>query len=191
METSSSNIVLNIVNGTVTNTLSSQQTRDQLKQVEYVSFILYLVSFFIGAPANLYVLIGMIRNTLKVKKEVRILLIHLAIADSFVVFILVPTEFVWKITGEWLADEFTCKFLSFFRTFGLFASSFILIAISLDRYFAIKDPLENIDSEKRIKIMLSVCWLMATILSTPQVSSITNYGLARYMYLQICSPSIP
>ena len=176
----SGNIILNLWNGSLPSDIvnSTVLTREQLKQVEYVSFVLYLVSFIVGAPANLYVLIGMIRNTLKIKQEIRMLLIHLAIADSSVVFIFVPTEFIWKLTGEWLADEFTCKFLSIFRTFGLFASSFILIAISLDRYFAIKDPLENIDSEKRIKIMLSVCWIMASILSLPQVSSRTNYILS-------------
>lgn len=176
------NIVLNILNGTNSNGTEEpvEETREQLKQVEYFSFLMYLISFLIGAPANLYVLIGMIRNTLKIKQEVRLLLIHLAIADMTVMWILVPTELVWKLTGEWLADDFTCKFLSFFRTFGLYASSFILIAISLDRYFAIKNPLENIDSEKRIKLMLSVSWFLATILSIPQVRKhflLFNYHL--------------
>lgn len=180
--TTDKNIVLNILNGTNSNgtDASVNDTRDHLKQVEYFSFLMYLISFLIGAPANLYVLIGMIRNTLKIKQEVRLLLIHLAIADMTVMWILVPTELVWKLTGEWLADDFTCKFLSFFRTFGLYASSFILIAISLDRYFAIKDPLENIDSEKRIKLMLSVSWFLATILSIPQVRKhflLSNYSL--------------
>ena len=181
--TAGKNIVLNILNGTNSHGIDAPVnilTREQLKKVEYFSFLMYLISFLIGAPANLYVLIGMIRNTLKIKQEVRLLLIHLAIADMTVMWILVPTELVWKLTGEWLADDFTCKFLSFFRTFGLYGSSFILIAISLDRYFAIKNPLENIDSEKRIKLMLSVSWFLATILSIPQVRKhflLSNYYL--------------
>lgn len=182
VKTLGNGILLNILNGTNSNGTDGPvgETREGLKKIEYFSFLMYLISFLIGAPANLYVLIGMIRNTLKIKQEVRLLLIHLAIADMAVMWILVPTELVWKFTGEWLADDFTCKFLSFFRTFGLYASSFILIAISLDRYFAIKDPLENIDSEKRIKLMLSVSWFLATILSIPQVRKhffLSNYYL--------------
>ena len=47
-----------------------------------------------------------------------------------------------NLSVRWLAGDFLCRFFGFFRIFGLFLSSNILICISLDRFYAIVWPLE-------------------------------------------------
>lgn len=44
-----------------------------------------------------------------------------------------PLEISWAITVVWIAGDITCRIMMFFRTFGLYLSSFILVCISLDR----------------------------------------------------------
>lgn len=55
------------------------------------------------------------------------------------------------------------------REFGFYLSSWILVAISLDRYAAILHPLSLSDADRRAKIMLTVTWLLSVIASIPQV----------------------
>jgi hypothetical protein len=52
-----------------------------------------------------------------------------------VTFLLMPLEIAWAITVSWEGGDAMCRIMAFFRTFGLFLSSFVLVCISLDRYF--------------------------------------------------------
>ena len=66
--------------------------------------------------------------------RIDLLLIHLAIADLFVTFFLMPLEVGWAATVRWMGGDVLCRVMAFFRVFGLFLSSNILICISLNRY---------------------------------------------------------
>jgi hypothetical protein len=82
---------------------------------------------------------------------------------------MMPLETAWHITVEWKASDAACRTLMFFRAFGFYLSSFVLIAISLDRYFAIAHPMSIMDASRRAKIMLIFAWLCSIIASIPQV----------------------
>ena len=51
---------------------------------------------------------------------------------------MMPLEIIWAITVSWWAGDILCRVCSFFRIFGLFLSSNIVVCISIDRY-VIKD----------------------------------------------------
>jgi len=59
--------------------------------------------------------------------------------------------------------------MSFFRIFGLYLSGFVLVCISLDRYFAVMKPLGIPDAQKRAMFMLRCAWVVSIICSLPQV----------------------
>lgn len=50
-----------------------------------------------------------------------------------------PLEIGWAFTVEWTAGDAMCRIMMFFRTFGLYLSSFILVCISLDRFVGYSD----------------------------------------------------
>ena len=50
-----------------------------------------------------------------------------------VTFLMMPLEIGWAATVSWRAGDAMCRIMSFFRMFGLYLSSFILICISVDR----------------------------------------------------------
>lgn len=60
--------------------------------------------------------------------------------------------------------------MSFFRTFGLFLSGFIVMCISFDRYFAVLRPLALPEANKRGRLMLYLAWGGSFVCSLPQVS---------------------
>lgn len=47
---------------------------------------------------------------------------------------MMPLEIVWASTVTWNAGDLMCRLMSFWRTFGLYLSSFVLVCISIDRY---------------------------------------------------------
>ena len=52
---------------------------------------------------------------------------------------MMPLEIIWAITVSWWAGDILCRVCSFFRIFGLFLSSNIVVCISIDRYVIIDD----------------------------------------------------
>jgi len=61
------------------------------------------------------------------------MLMHLAIADLMVTLLLMPMEIFWAWTVQWLSTDLMCRLMSFFRVFGLYLSSYVMVCISLDR----------------------------------------------------------
>ncbi|XP_023209719.1 gonadotropin-releasing hormone receptor-like, partial [Centruroides sculpturatus] len=135
---------------------------DSVKELVIYSFL-----FVVAAAGNLPVFITLLRNRHR-KSRIKLMLMHLAIADLIVTFIMIPLEISWRITVEWIAGNTACKVMLFLRAFGPYLSSMVLVCISLDRYFAILHPLKVNDAQRRSKIMLTFAWVISIICSIPQ-----------------------
>lgn len=46
---------------------------------------------------------------------------------------MMPLEIGWSITVSWEAGDAMCRIMAFFRIFGLYLSSFVIVCISIDR----------------------------------------------------------
>ena len=134
-----------------------------------VSVVSYGVLFIISAVGNLTVFITLLRIRRR-RSRVNLFIMHLSAADMIVTFVMLPLEVAWHISVGWNAGDVACRILMFFRVFGFYLSSFILVTISLDRYFAINHPLSLNDADRRGKMMLLLAWLLSVVASLPQVS---------------------
>ncbi|PIC20841.1 hypothetical protein B9Z55_025895 [Caenorhabditis nigoni] len=67
-------------------------------------------------------------------------------------------------------SNFTCKFMRYAQMFPMYASPFLLVAISADRYQAICRPLAHFRSSRyrRPNWMAAIAWGLALLLSAPQ-----------------------
>ncbi|XP_061933561.1 adipokinetic hormone/corazonin-related peptide receptor variant I isoform X3 [Apis cerana] len=133
-----------------------------------VSILFYSVLMIISAIGNTTVLILITCRKRVSKSRIHIMLMHLAIADLLVTFLMMPLEIGWAITVSWKAGDVMCRIMAFFRMFGLYLSSFVLVCISMDRYYAVIKPLQLWDVDKRGKIMLSFAWIGSVVCSLPQ-----------------------
>lgn len=147
-----------------------------------LSVIAYSCLFVIAATGNLTVLITLLRSR-TIKSRVNTYIMHLSIADLIVAFIMLPLEIVWNITVSWEAGDAACRILMFFRALGFYLSSFVLVTISLDRYFSIVHPMSIHDAERRGKIMITLAWALSIIASLPQVrTNIFDYLINTYCF---------
>ena len=149
-----------------------------------ITVIFYTVLLIIGAAGNLIVFVTLFRARQR-KSRVNRFIMHLCIADMTVVFIMMPLEIGWHVTVSWEAGDIACRILMFFRAFGFYLSSFILIVISLDRVFTVTHPMKLQDAEHRGKVMLILSWIMSTVASLPQVSFLFNVCSKKYVRKEI------
>lgn len=79
------------------------------------------------------------------------------------------TDIIWRITVSWEAGNVACKFIKFIQCLTTYASTYVLVALSVDRYDAITHPMNFSGSWKRARILVISAWLLSAIFSTPQI----------------------
>ncbi|KAL5284698.1 GNRHR family protein [Megaselia abdita] len=131
-----------------------------------LSIVVYTILLIISGIANTSFLKYLIKRRLKQPSKIDIMLMHLALADLIVTFVLMPLEISWAFTVQWIAGDIMCRLMMFFRIFGLYLSSFVLVCISLDRYFAVLKPFNL--SIRRSRMMLLIAWIFGFLCSIPQ-----------------------
>ncbi|XP_050503980.1 adipokinetic hormone/corazonin-related peptide receptor variant I [Diabrotica virgifera virgifera] len=132
-----------------------------------LSIFVYSILFVFSTIANTTVLVLILKRRKKFPSRINMMLVHLSIADLMVTLLIMPLEIGWNVTVQWLAGDALCRIMMFFRTFGLYLSSFILVCIGIDRFYAVLKPLDR--GGAREKIMLAVAWIAASICSVPQM----------------------
>lgn len=147
---------------------------DDITSVRLIDICVYSLFFVIGGPANTRVLLILLRNNLYNKSRHHTLLLNLVVADTIVCMLMLPTEVGWRLTAEWKAGDIGCRSFQFIRVFGLYASSMVLIVISIDRYYAVIQPFSYTLIGSKINKMLVLAWLVSVLLSVPQVSKLTG-----------------
>ncbi|KAL2712038.1 adipokinetic hormone/corazonin-related peptide receptor variant I-like isoform X1 [Vespula squamosa] len=152
-----------------------------------VSIVTYSVLMGISAIGNITILFLILRRRRSSKSRIYTMLMHLAIADLLVTFLMMPLEIGWAITVSWKAGDAMCRIMAFFRVFGLYLSSFILVCISMDRYYAVIKPLQLLHVDRRGKIMLTIAWLASIFCSMPQIliSILTRVYLSQMMVFHL------
>jgi neuropeptide S receptor len=80
----------------------------------------------------------------------------------------VLTDIIWRITVTWEAGNLACKFIKFMQCLTTYASTYVLVALSIDRYDAITHPMNFSGSWKRAKILVASAWILSALFSIPQ-----------------------
>lgn len=96
------------------------------------------------------------------------LLYFFSSTDLSVGLLNVLTDIIWRITVTWQAGNLACKFIKFIQCLVTYASTYVLVALSIDRYDAITHPMNFSSSWKRAKMLVISAWIMSALFSTPQ-----------------------
>lgn len=112
------------------------------------------------------------RRTRGLRKIAYSFVVNMAIADLLTTIINMPESLTVEIlnTDEWLPGDVgvvLCKLLPFCQEVCAFCSVLSLLAIALDRYFAICLPMKRIMSQRLSKVIIVCTWLIPIISSAP------------------------
>merc|ERR1712016_376962 len=94
---------------------------------------------------------------------------NLALADLLVGLVSLLTDIIWKTTISWMAGEVMCKLIRYLQTVVTYASTYVLVALSIDRYDAITNPMNFSGSWKRARILVASAWGLSLLFSLPNL----------------------
>ncbi|PIO73354.1 7 transmembrane receptor [Teladorsagia circumcincta] len=102
---------------------------------------------------------------------VQMLMLHMCAADLlFALITMVPTMAITATVPVFYGPDMLCRFVKFLQVIPMYASSFLLVAISADRFQAICRPFASMKTNayKRPALYASIAWVLALLFSTPQ-----------------------
>uniref|UniRef100_A0A3Q2XVY2 Vasopressin V2 receptor n=1 Tax=Hippocampus comes TaxID=109280 RepID=A0A3Q2XVY2_HIPCM len=144
------------------------RVRDQgLAQAEIAVLGVVLALTTLG---NSFVLWVLLRRR-KHNAPMHVFMVNLCVADLVVAFFQVLPQLIWDITDKFQGPDFLCRSIKYLQIVGMFASSYMIVAMTVDRHHAICCPLQAYRSGavSRWNTPVMVAWGLALVLSIPQV----------------------
>ncbi|XP_017768811.1 PREDICTED: cardioacceleratory peptide receptor [Nicrophorus vespilloides] len=148
------------------NSSDSDNALDSFYFYEVEQFTVLWVLLVVIVVGNAAVLLTLYYTKSR-KSRMNFFISHLAVADLAVGLINVLTDLVWKMTVSWNAGNVACKVVRFMQVVVTYASTYVLVALSIDRYDAIRHPMKFSGSWKRAKCLIITAWLLSVLFSTP------------------------
>uniref|UniRef100_H3DB81 Oxytocin receptor b n=1 Tax=Tetraodon nigroviridis TaxID=99883 RepID=H3DB81_TETNG len=164
------------------NTSDGNSTVNPLKRNEDVAkvevTVLALV-LLLALTGNLCVLWA-IHATKHSKSRMYFFMKHLSIADLVVALLQVFPQ-IWDITFRFYGSICCADFVKYLQVVSMFASTYMLVLMSVDRCLAICQPLRRVD-RKKDRLYVVVSWMLSLIFSTPQafIFSLKDVGNGVY-----------
>lgn len=145
-------------------------TTDPLKRNEdmaKVEVTVLCLILFLALTGNLCVLLA-IHTTRQKHSRMYFFMKHLSIADLVVAIFQVLPQLIWDITFRFYGPDFLCRLIKYLQVVGMFASTYMLLLMSLDRCLAICQPLRSLHRRAdRVSVLLT--WLLCLLVSIPQI----------------------
>ncbi|KAF1749151.1 hypothetical protein GCK72_025618 [Caenorhabditis remanei] len=161
------------MNTTFSNLTYSANRASAMSQL-YFLVVHQTVVMTVSLLGNLFLLFVIFRGNHVMKRRVspvQLLIIHTCVADLLFALLSLGTEILTLLTyPNYYGSNFICKFMRYVQMFPMYASPFLLVAISADRYQAICRPLAHFRSSRyrRPNWMAAIAWGLALLLSAPQ-----------------------
>ncbi|XKL67888.1 hypothetical protein PGB90_003379 [Kerria lacca] len=129
-------------------------------------FIVLWVLFILIVVGNSSVLIALLKDKRR-KSRMNFFIMHLAFADLLVGLVNVLIDILWRITITWHAGNFGCKLVRYLQVLVTYSSTYVLVALSIDRYDAITRPMKFSGSWRRAKFLVISAWGLSAVFSIP------------------------
>ncbi|KRK04061.1 octopamine receptor beta-1R isoform X1 [Drosophila yakuba] len=147
----------------------------------------FIIGFIILAAilGNMLVIVSVMRHR-KLRIITNYFVVSLAVADMLVALCAMTFNASVMISGKWMFGSVMCDMWNSFDVYFSTASIMHLCCISVDRYYAIVQPLDYplIMTQRRVFIMLLMVWLSPALLSFLPICSGWYTTTENYKYLK-------
>ncbi|PNJ46920.1 neuropeptide S receptor isoform X3 [Pongo pygmaeus] len=86
---------------------------------------------------------------------------------TFFVTQLAITDIIWRFTGDFMAPDLVCRVVRYLQVVLLYASTYVLVSLSIDRYHAIVYPMKFLQGEKQARVLIVIAWTLSFLFSVP------------------------
>ena len=145
--------------------------------MEQLTFLWVLLTVIVTGNS---LVLATLLSTRTRRSRMNFFIMHLAAADLSVGLLSVSTDIVWKLTVTWEAGLLACKGIRFLQVVVTYGSTYVLVALSIDRYDAITHPMNFTGSWKRARWLVLFAWLTAAAFSFPILFFFTVKDTGQY-----------
>ncbi|XP_037336315.2 vasopressin V2 receptor-like [Pungitius pungitius] len=157
-------------NGSTTTPYTSPQPRVRDLGLARAEIAVLGVVLALTTLGNCLVLWVLLRRR-KHNAPMHVFMVNLCVADLVVAVFQVLPQLIWDITGRFQGPDILCRTIKYLQIVGMFASPYMIVAMTVDRHQAICCPLQAYrgGSMSRWNTPVMVAWGLALVLSIPQV----------------------
>ncbi|XP_075067387.1 neuropeptide S receptor [Mixophyes fleayi] len=165
---------LDLIIATCTSTISSTDTGEEddwqsfytsFKTEQLITLWILFVVIIVGNSIVLY--LTWKERIRKRKSRMTFFVTQLAITDGLTGAISIMTDIIWRSTGNFMAPDIVCRIVRYMQVVLLYASTYVLVSLSLDRYHAIVHPMKFLQGERQAKVLIAVAWILSFLFSIP------------------------
>ncbi|XP_069115448.1 QRFP-like peptide receptor [Argopecten irradians] len=143
----------------------------QIPTVHTAIVVFYLLVMVFAVFGNILVIWTIVRNT-HMHTVTNYYIANLALSDFLVSSIVLPLKLLeYTSPCEWqiFSHDGLCAVVYYIQPIFVFASVLTLVAISLERYYAIVHPLSamKVNSKSRTKKIIAITWIIPIVICTP------------------------
>ncbi|NWY54003.1 GALR2 protein, partial [Chionis minor] len=161
----------------------------ELRAAGIIVPVIFSLIFLLGTVGNGLVLAVLLRNRQIKYNTTNLFILNLAVADLCFIVCCVPFQATIYTLDGWLFGAFACKAVHFLIYLTMYASSFTLAAVSIDRqaYLAIRYPLKSRDlrTSRNAGVAIVAIWSLSLLFAGPYLS---YYQIVHYHRVPICVP---
>lgn len=150
------------------------------EEVAKVEVTVLVLVFLLALTGNLCVLWA-IHSTKHSQSRMHYFMKHLSIADLVVAIFQVLPQLIWDITFRFLGPDLLCRLVKYLQVVGMFASTYMLVLMSVDRCLAICQPLRSVNKRKD-RFCVVASWMLSLIFSSPQAYIFSIKEIAHGVY---------
>ncbi|XP_067661248.1 cholecystokinin receptor type A-like [Haliotis asinina] len=145
-----------------------------------IQIALYSIIFLLSVVGNVLVIVTLIQNK-RMRTVTNVFLLNLAISDLLLAVFCMPFTLVPVLLRDFIFGGAMCIMIRYLQAVSVGASCFTLVAISLERYYAICQPLHSRSWQtlSHSYRSLAVCWILAGLAMTPVAIFQRHVSLAR------------
>ena len=133
----------------------------------FLMYFLYTVITVVAVGGNGIVCFLVFRYP-KMRSVTNLFIVNLAIGDILMASLCVPFTFVSNLLLQyWPFGSVMCVLVSYSQAVSVFVSAYTLIAISIDRYIVIMNPLRPKMTKLQAKLVIAAVWVVALLTPLP------------------------
>ncbi|XP_011253964.1 neuropeptide FF receptor 1 isoform X1 [Camponotus floridanus] len=146
-------------------------------ETNYLLIILYVPVMALAITANI-LLIAVVFKYHYMRSVTNYFVVNLSVADLLVTIICMPVAVSQAVSIVWSHGELMCKLSSYLQGVAVAASVFTIMAMSIDRYLAIRSPMafRRVFNRKSTVLVIVALWLVALSIFAPVLRGTTLHN---------------
>uniref|UniRef100_A0A3Q1BPA0 Gastrin/cholecystokinin type B receptor n=1 Tax=Amphiprion ocellaris TaxID=80972 RepID=A0A3Q1BPA0_AMPOC len=154
---------------------SEQDPQPEPKDInQCVRIVLYSLIFLLSILGNSLIIAVLVRNR-RMRTVTNLFLLSLAVSDLMVSLVCIPFTLIPNLMRDFIFGTGICKLVMYFMGVSVSVSTFNLVAISLERYSAICNPLtsRSWQTKSHAAKVITATWVASFIVMLPYPISST------------------